>query len=274
MDLKKDFNRVFTKDELFCQLDKLNIPKGKILLMHSSFRSVGSVVGGAVGFLDALIEYFTKDGGLFCVPTHTWNNIGKSITLDMTETKTCLGILSDLSAADPRALRSENPTHSIAVFGDRERAREFVKDELFLSSGTAPESVYGKLFREGGFVLLVGVSHNRNTYLHAVDEILDAPNRLRDSFTTVGVKRAGGEVITSKMRMMFTDYTNDISLHFPLYEPAFRYHGAITDGFIGNAPTQACDAVIMKEVVALIRERAGGEDPLKNLHGISPRLYC
>ena len=263
---------VYTKNDLLAQLETLQMPKGGIVLVHSSLRLIGKVEGGGKTVLDALIEHFTKDDGLLCIPTHTWNRIGKEITLDLADPKTCLGALSDLAAADERGLRSENPTHSMVVFGDRHRAEDFVKDELHLSSGTDPKSCYGKIYREGGHILLVGVSHSRNTYLHAVEEIIGTENRLSVE-KDMAVRRKNGEIIRLRMRGHHTDFTSDVSARFPKYETAFRYHGAITDGFLGNAPVQACDAVLMKETMERILQRSNGEDPLKKESQIPPTLY-
>ena len=63
-------------------------------------------------------------------------------------------------------------------------------------------------------------------------------------------------------------------MRFPKYETAFRYRGAITDGFLGNAPTQVCDARIMKETVELILKNSNGSDPLADEKAILPKLYC
>ena len=108
----------FTKENIFAQLEAMGAPRDRVVLMHSSLRLIGAVEGGAKALLDALIDYFTAEGGLFCVPTHTWKNIGQEITLDMSDPHTCLGAFSDLAAADARAVRTENPTHSMAVFGN------------------------------------------------------------------------------------------------------------------------------------------------------------
>jgi aminoglycoside 3-N-acetyltransferase len=270
----KDIGKVYTKNDIIRQLENMNIPRGRIVLMHSSLRLVGRTEEGAKTVLDAMIEYFTAEGGLFCVPTHTWGNLKKDITLDMSSSQTCLGAFSDFCAADSRGIRSLNPTHSMAVFGDRDRALEFIKDELYLPSGTAPESCYGKIYRAGGIILLVGVAHNKNTYLHCVEEMLDMPNRLSAEKRTVKIKLADGEIITKEIRTHKADFTKDVSARFPKYETAFRYHGAITDGFVGNAPTQACDAVIMKEVMELILSRADGTDPLFEERGMPPAWYC
>ena len=62
---------MFTEKDILDQLEKMNAPRGGVILMHSSLRSVGEVEGGGEGLLDAMVEYFTSEGGLFCVPTHT-----------------------------------------------------------------------------------------------------------------------------------------------------------------------------------------------------------
>ena len=266
--------KTYTKEDIIRQLTDMGAPKGSVVLMHSSLRLVGKVEGGAQTLLDAMIEYFTAENGLFCVPTHTWRNIRCDITLDMNDPATCLGAFSDLAAADLRGVRSQNPTHSMVVFGNRERALEFIADEATISSGTDPESCYGKIYREGGYILLVGVAHNKNTYLHCVDEILGVQNRLSAEPRAVKVKLCSGEVVERHIRTHKTDYTPDISMRFPKYETAFRYHGAIRDGFVGSAPTQLCDARIMKEVVELIVKNAEGEDPLADEKAIMPKLYC
>lgn len=270
----KTLDRVYTKADLLEQLAQLNIPRNRVVMVHTSLRQIGNVEGGAKTLLDALIEHFTVDGGLLCIPAHTWKNIGKEITLDMNDPTTCLGAFSDIAAADTRGVRSENPTHSVVVFGDRERALKFIENETNIHSVTAPDSCYGKLYDEAGYVLLVGVSHNKNTYLHAVDEIVGMPNRLSEQFLDFAVKQKSGELIKCRMKLMDTDYTPDISWRFHQYETAFRYHGAITDGFLGNAPVQACSAVIMKETVEWILKNNGGADPLEKESPIPPSLYC
>lgn len=263
---------IYKKEELLRQLEQLHTPKGAIVLMHSSLRSIGKVEGGAEGLLDILVDHFTRDGGLFCVPTHTWHNLGKDITLDMDSDESCLSAFAGVAIRDGRGIRSENPCHSMVVFGDREKAKAFVEGELFVSTPTAPESCYGKLIENGGFVLLVGVGHNKNTCLHTVDEMLHIPNRMDEKTVPMAVKK-DGQIIRRELHLFYTDYIEDISLRFWKYETAFRYHRCITDGFLGNAPVQLCDAKKMKETVALIYQNSNGTDPLKDEEAIPPQWY-
>ena len=204
-------NKIYTKEEIKRQLEQMNAPKSKVVLMHSSLRSIGKTENGAKTVLDAMIEHFTSEGGLFCVPTHTWDRLNEKITLDYNSVKTCLGAFSDFALADGRGIRSLNPTHSMVVFGDKEKAEAFIKDELYVTSGTAPSSCYGKIFREGGYILLVGVSHNRNTYLHAVEEIIGVPDRLSKNPKEIHIKLNTGEVITHNIHFHQTGFTSDVS---------------------------------------------------------------
>ena len=242
--------------------------------MHSSLKAIGRIEGGAEALLDTLIEYFTVEDGLFCVPTHTWAFMKNEITLDMTAVETCLGAFSKIALCHPDGIRSENPTHSMVVFGNRERALAFIDGEIDVVSGTAPNSCYGKIYEQGGHILLVGVSHNRNTYLHCVDEIIGVTNRLTREPLEVNIRRASGEIVSRRIHAHSTDYTKDISLRFPQYETAFRYHGCITDGYIGNAPVQLCDARGMKDVMELIFKNGNGADPLTDETAIPQALYC
>ncbi len=266
---------MYTKNDIFTQLEKINAPRDSVVLMHSSLRSVGEVEGGGEGLLDAFIEYFTAEGGLFCVATHTWGNLGTDkITLDMTAPESNLGAFATIAALDKRGIRSENPSHSMVVFGDREKAEAFIREDAFVTTPTAPESCYGKLLCENGKVLLVGVAQNKNTYLHCVDEMLGTKDRMSAESTRLTVKRLTGEVVERDITFYDESLYGDVSLRFTKYDTAFRYHRCIVDGFIGDAPTQLCDARGMKETMELIYSRCGDKDPMSDEKPIPPAWYC
>ena len=266
---------MYTKEDIIEQLKAMNAPQSVPVIVHSSFKAVGDIEGGPRAFLDTLIEYFTKDGGLLCIPTHTWHKMGKDgYTLDLTKNESCTGILSLVAMEHPCGVRTENPTHSMVVFGNAERVHDFIKNEPFVTTPTPPEGCYGKLYSEGGYVLLIGVAQNKNTYLHSVGEMQKLPNRMAKKPDKVSVLRKDGKAFEREITIYFTDYTEDISLRFVKYETAFRYHRAITDGYLGNAPCQLCDAVKLYDTVELIYINSGGNDPLANEEHIPQKLYC
>ena len=260
----------FTKQDIINNLEALGDTKGRAVLVHSALRLTG--VDGHI-LLDALIEHYTKDGGLLCIPTHTWHNLGKDVALDISSDDSCLGLISKIAINDPRGIRSKNPTHSMVVFGERKKAIGFIKDDEFVKTPTAPESAYGKLYTEGGYVLLLGVAHDKNTYLHAVDEILGTDNRMEKEYFKVKVKDADGKLTERDFKLFYCSFSGDISHRFTKLETALRYHRAIRDGFVGNAPSQLCDAKIMKEVLELIYKRADS-DPFDRGDPIPPKWYC
>ncbi len=267
--------KMVTKQEIFDALCDMGAPKDKVVIFHSSLRSVGEIYGGAKAFLDALIEYFTADGGLLCIPTHTWDNLGRDVpTLDMSSSHSCLGVLSRVAAEDKRGVRSLNPSHSMVVFGEREKALEFIKDDAYIDTPTSPDSCYGKLYKLSGYVFLCGVSHNKNTYLHTVEEILEIKNRMDTNYMNLSVRNTDGKISERRMRLFKCSFTDDVSFRFHKYETAFRYHRCIKDGYIGNAPCQLCSAVGMKEVMELIMQRSGDCDPLADEEPLDPRLYA
>lgn len=263
------------KKTILSQLAAMGAPRDSVVTVHSSLRAVGETEGRGDGFLDALIEYFTADGGLLVIPTHTWANFcsGSDICLDMNDWHTCIGTLPDLAAKRKEARRSEHPTHSVTVFGDSVRAGEFIAGDAFTGTCASPSGCYGKLFGDYGFVLLIGVGHNRNTFLHCVEEIIGVENRTAETASIVRVKRKDGSILNTSLRFVEAKGIGDVSARFPKLEPAFRYHGCIRDGIIGNAPSMLCDAAGMKNVMEMIYKRSGGTELLGDDMPLDKSLY-
>ena len=268
-----------TRKQLFEQLEALGVPRDTVVVVHTSLRAVGEVEGRGEGFLDALIEWVTNgrspEGGLLCLPTHTWASLGGSdpVTLDMNSDRTCVGTLPTLALRRPDAVRTMHPTHSMALFGDPEKVRDYAAGEVMTETSTSPKGCWGRLYDAGGKVLLVGVGHDRNTYLHSVEERLGIPNRLSEDFVRADIRLKSGDVIERPIRCHHTVGFSEVSAKFPKYEPAFRAHGCIRDGLLGEAKTQLCDCVKMAEVMALVRERSGGAELLADAEPLKEEYY-
>ncbi|MBQ8640595.1 MAG: AAC(3) family N-acetyltransferase [Clostridia bacterium] len=242
---------MFTKSDIHAQLAAMGVLPADTVLMYTSMKAVGEVEGRAQGFLDILIDYFADDG-LLLIPTHTWKNLEdlSRPTMDMTSDYTCIGLLPSLAAAHPAACRSLHPTHSMAAFG--KKAAAYIADEIHTDTSTHPAGCYGKLYEAGGKILLCGVGHNRNTYLHSCEERIGVPNRLSKDLRPSAIRLASGEILPRPIHCHHAEGCSDVSAHYPKYEPAFRRAGAVTDGFIGNAPAQFCDCIIMCQVMERI----------------------
>lgn len=235
---------MWTKEEIQKQLEAFRHIRGKIVTVHTSLRAVGKIEGGGETLLDVLIDFFARDGGLLLVPTHTWD----TDIYDRRCAHSCIGTLPRLAAAHPGALRTLHPTHSMSVFGDREKAENFIREEAFADTPANPKGCYGKLFRLDGYVLLIGVGQEKNTFLHCVEEMLSVPARLTDYKVEKRIIHKDG---TEEKRYLywFDDKIPDVSVYFPKFEAPFRHHGCIFDGKIGNAKVQLCSARKMYAVI-------------------------
>ena len=265
---------MFSKEFIKNQLKELNAPKDKPIIVHTSLRAIGKMQDGAKGLLTVFKEYFTEKGGSLIVPTHTWSNFYEKndIFLDFNSNETCVGVFPNIALQDGTGVRTDNPTHSAVVFGDKFITDELIKAEPTALTPTAPNGVYGKLYDFDGCVLLVGVGQEKNTYIHAVEEMLCVPDRLSDLPMKMKVKYKDGEIKERDFCYM-TERIGDVSIYFPKYEPAFRKHGAIKDGFIGNAKAQLCSARKIKEVMELIRAKSGGVELLSNEKPLDEKWY-
>lgn len=254
---------MYTKRFIKAQIDNIPIPKGVPIIMHTSLRSIGKIEGGAETLLDLLIDKIVGDGGLLIIPTHTWSNLGKDVpTLDLTKRESNLGAFPNVALRDPRGYRTENPSHSAVIFGDRAWAKRLADNESSVETPVAPDSIYGRLYDEGGYVLLVGVTLNKNTYLHSVEEALGFPNRMLDDFTDVSVKYPDGSITERKIRLFDNSVHGDVSHKYDIYEPIFREAGAIKDSLIGEAPVMLCSCRIMRDSLSAFARSINEPDPI------------
>lgn len=259
---------ILTKTQLNEQLEKFKHIKGKIVTVHTSLKAVGEIEGGGETLLSALIDFFAKDGGLLCVPTHTWN----SDIYDRRKSDSCIGVLPQLAAAHPDAVRTLHPTHSMAVFGDSKKIEKFVNMEEFADTPANPRGCYGKIYEQDGYVLLIGVGQDKNTYLHCVEEMLDTPNRLTEYKVERRIVHKDGRE-EKRFLYWFDNIIPDVSVYFPKFEEAFRYYDCIEDGRIGNATVQICSARKMFEVVEKIYKNNHFGELLDNNLPLDKKLY-
>ena len=260
---------MLTKSDIKDVLCKLNVPQDRPVMVHTSLRSIGKMEGGAQTLLDTLIEHCTADGGLIVVPTHTWGFMNSDITLDLVTPRSNLGVFSNVALQDSRGIRSHHITHSLMVFG--EQAAQFAK--LDETATTMVSQCCYELYRQDGYVLLIGVGQEKNTFLHCVEEMLDVPNRTADKPVTLKMRHADGSIQEKQIYPMYSEGIEDVSEQFGNYEPAFRKHGCIVDGKIGNADVQLCSARKMKSVMELIYNKSKHKEFLADKTPIDEMYY-
>lgn len=265
-------SHIFSKEEIFEQLHSLGVPADRPVTVHTSLKAVGEVEGRGEGFLDMLIEFVTADGGLLCIPTHTWHRCNGGITLDVTSDDVCIGALPKIASTYKGVVRSLNPTHSLAVFGEKEKAEAFASLDDSLVSSSDPNGCLGNFIKEDGYILLIGVGQEKNTFLHVVEDMNDVSNRLTEPYPAK-VRLADGSIKDVPLKLIWPQEIGDVSQRYPKLEPAFRLGGAIRYGKIGNADVQLCSAKKMAEIFSNIIRKANGMELFADHSPLPESLY-
>ena len=258
---------MLTKADILHQLEAFREAQGHIVSVHTSLKAIGEIDGGGEMLLSALISFFANDGGMLCIPTHTWD----TEVYDRRRADSCTGVLSMLAAAHPAAVRTTHPSHSMAVFG--RQAELFSRADDTTNTPVHPRGCYGKLYEEDGFILLIGVGQEKNTFIHCVEEMLHVPGRLTKDMVERTVIHKDGRKEKRCLHWFDEETIPDVSDFFGKFEQAFRHHGAIVDGYIGRAKVQLCRARKLKEVIELIYERNDYGELLNNDDPLDEALY-
>jgi len=246
-----------TQQEVFDFFARNGIEPHHKVTMHTSLRALGPIENGADGLIDAMKAYLSAPGGMLLIPTHTWANVNKDQPVfDVRSTVSCIGTMAQVAAKRRDGVRSLHPTHSVMAFG--QGAEEFIRGE---ENSTTPAPVSGwlnRMYEEGGKILLVGVGHGRNTYMHAVEERLNISNRIsEDAFVPRIIDRDGREIIGQPFHPHETKgITEWLSDFYPNFKAAFEYTGAVHYDRLGQALVYVCDARKIADTMKLIWSKA------------------
>jgi aminoglycoside 3-N-acetyltransferase len=184
-----------TRRSLGRQLTELGVRPGSVLLVHSSVKAIGWVVGGALAVVQALLDALGPDGTLV-VPTHTpensdpagWSNppvpqswwpvIREHMPgFDPAVTPSrWMGTVPELVRRWPGALRSDHPQVSFAAIGP---AAVSIVGGHAVDDMLGESSPVGRIYAADGDVLLLGAGHGSNSSLHLAEYRLPEPIRGR-----------------------------------------------------------------------------------------------
>lgn len=245
----------YRKEDFIKDLENMGLDRRDALMVHSSFKSVGEVEGGADTVVDALMEYFSE--GLLMMPTHTWKQMGEQYPVFNPQTEeACVGIIPNRFRIREGVVRSLHPTHSIAAYG--KDAAEYVKGEELLKTPCAPNGCWGRLADINAKILLLGVTHIRNTYIHAIEEIYDVPGRLTEKPVLFYVEMPDGNQKEVPMHRHYSPKTPHISESFDKMLAGYFAAGACKEVAFGDAKCILCDAKKLLEVTGKILTKEPG----------------
>lgn len=218
-----------TKQDIIKGLTELGLKKGDTVLLHSSLYSLGHVEGGADAVLDAFIETIGPEGTL-AVPVFG-----------------ALGILTTTLKQRPDAVVSDCPVGTLAAVG--KNAREFCKDHWIPESCHGVDTPFDRLAKMNGYVCLLGIDQDRNTFLHGIEARLKLAylGSTTQTFTT-----SDGKKMTKTWKYYPGPHRDFIGL-----DHRFREAGIMKQLRIGNSQVRLISAAGMLE----LGMKWGKEDP-------------
>lgn len=180
-----------TGRRLVADLRDLDLPSGATVMVHTSLRSLGWVIGGAQTVLEALREAVGPEGTLvmptqswqLCdpellqeVPPEWWPTLREHLPLyDPARTPSqTMGAVAELFRTLPGALRSPHPHRSITAAGPH---AERITEHHPLDSPSGPQSPLGALVDLDAWVLLLGATAAKTTALHLAEHRATYPGK-------------------------------------------------------------------------------------------------
>lgn len=233
----------YTAESLGSDLRRIGVASGDVLMLHSSMRSLGYVVGGPQAVVQALLDALGP-GGTLVVPTHTPDNSDPAgwqhppVPVDWWPVirkhtpgfdPACtparwMGVLAETVRMWPGAVRSDHPQVSCAAAGPQ--AADVVGVHQ-LDDAHGERSPLGALYRLDGKVLLLGCGYGSNTSLHLAETRQDAPPR-GDEGARIRLPDGTNSWVT------WTDVTTDES-DFDRLGSDFDATGEVAVGTVGGA---------------------------------------
>ncbi len=152
---------MLTYQDLLDGFRKTGVRAGDIIMVHSSYKSLGGVEGGADTLIDVLCALVGPEGTVL-FPTFNFQSWTETHYFDILETPSKMGIITELARLRPDTLRTPHPIYSFAVWGARKQ--EFAAADDVEAYG--PNSVFALFHRLNGTIVSIGLDFNSTFSMH------------------------------------------------------------------------------------------------------------
>ena len=175
------------RSSLAHDLRAIGLRRGDIVLVHSSYRSLG--IKHPEMLIQALIQVI-DDTGTLLLPALSYCQTPPTVHNTLT-TPSCVGVgfLPEYFRARAGTWRSLHPTHSVCGIGAR--VGELLGDHGEDTTPCGPHSPFHKLLQCGGKIVMLGCGLRPNTTMHAIEEYIQPPYLFGEPLTYTLTDAAG-----------------------------------------------------------------------------------
>lgn len=198
-------------------------------MLHSSYKSLGGVEGGAETVVTALRSLVEPSGGAAFFPRYGVRAWCDQHYWDRYETPGEMGIIPEVAARQPGAWRTAHPIHSFCVLGEFRTEFQFDNRSSFSEYGP-----FGLFHRQDGLVISFGVDFSHTfSMVHYVEQQEDAPWRREKAFCGIYVDGwQDGSIQSYRMSVRAEPhYVTDVE---DLYNAVLIPRGVVSQARIGN----------------------------------------
>jgi len=223
---------------------KTGLTAGDVVLVHSSYKSLGPVDAGPQSVVDALLEVLTPTGTLI-IPTFNFN-FNKGEPWDIRTTPSHMGVLTEIVRLNPDSRRVFHPFYSFAILGK-------LKDELTrirYKDSYGPDSIFMQLRKLDAKIMVIGLSYTHSmTFFHHIEQMEGVDYRFIKKFTGL-VTDENGKTYEDTFTMLVRDVDRGVQTEVDPMGEVLEKCGVVTVHRIGDAEVKIMKANDVYRVTA------------------------
>ncbi|KGP90599.1 aminoglycoside 3-N-acetyltransferase [Pontibacillus chungwhensis BH030062] len=247
--------KLITKKEMMHDLRKLGVRNGMTVIVHSSLKSIGRVIGGPVSVILALQDTVGTEGNIvmptqseqLCDPMEYESGYTEEeIKIirdhmpiyypDLTPTA-FMGFIPETFRKQQNVYRSSHPHTSFSAWGKKAK---YITDHHNLDFALNENSPLGRIYDLNGYILLLGAPTDSNTSLHLA-EYRQENTFIGEKIWDVKVEKGNKEEWTT-----YKDINNESDDFDKIFTDFRNETNYVVEGSVGEAKSYF---IPMKEMV-------------------------
>jgi aminoglycoside 3-N-acetyltransferase len=183
--LFKTGNSLLSVDNFVDALRNVGVNDGDVIFVHSDISAFGMPLSFEKDLLlKGLFDIFKKvigDTGLLILPTFSYS-FCKNEIFDVQNTRSTVGSLTEWFRNQEGVIRSKHPIFSVAYKGNKGYSVDL---QNISTDSFDRQSIFGKLHKLKGKIVLFGVDLETVTFIHYVEQFHGVPYRYHKKFKGV-----------------------------------------------------------------------------------------